>query len=148
MDNNCRYNAFYNSEIIPVQPVTIITISKGGGIDSVILGGLSAIGEERRLCPVVTIVGIDGYNHWGWSLCLNHPGEKRGDLHYFDSSDKNTFRGSEFPNFLRCFIAKVEFPLTSINASLEEIDEILAFVLPQIKTVDKIWDSFANPKMN
>jgi len=145
LDNdNKKYNIFYNAEIIPVQPVTITTIPKGEEIDSVILGGISAIGKERKLCPVVTIIGGDKDNHWGWSIYLNHPEEKKGDLYHFDVSDRSTLRGTEFPNLFRCFIAKVEFSLTSVAASLKEIDDVLAFVLPQVKITGKTWDSFSN----
>ena len=147
-DNKKKYNTFYNSGIIPVQPVTIITIPKCGGIDSVILGGISTVGKEQKLCPVVTIVGEDEYDYWGWSLCLNHPEEEKGDLYHFDSSNVGAFRGAEFPNLFWCFIAKVEFCLTSVSASLKEIDDVLAFALPQIKTMGKTWNSLTKKMEN
>jgi hypothetical protein len=118
---------------LPKKPESLKLISSPEELGpAAVIGGISLIGGDGYMCPVITLIeNIDIDNELsGWSLCLGLPGQKN-EAYYF-STKLNTQRGTEIPNAMVYFIAGISQELIRENADQKEIEKIIAYVLPHI----------------
>lgn len=137
-----KYRTFADVKQLPKIPTTIKPLKAVDGepqpVSSVVIGGLNLIGESGYMCPTVTLLNVSGENgkFFGWSLCIGNPDQTDEVPYYFETSDvegvSGTARGTEIPNAMTYFQAEVDSSLTTKDASIEQIDEVMAFVLPYI----------------
>ena len=129
------YKALASVARLPKMPGSIAlikSINERCG-SAVVVGGMSSVGKDGHMCPVVTIINHDKNGAWGWSICIGNPEQEKDEPYFFETA-KKTHRGTELPkNEIYYFEAKVTDPtLDKKDASRKALDEIIAYVLPHI----------------
>lgn len=137
-----RYRDFAHVDHLPKMPSGIKPLRYIDGepqmVPAMVIGGLNLIGESGYICPTVTLLSPDEKSGKirGWSLCIGYPDQVDEVPYYFeisaDEGIKGTARGTELPNTMIYFQAEIEIFLTSKDVPIENLDEVIAYVLPYI----------------
>ena len=126
-----KYQKYIKVKQLPKMPQSISPLDENDVDVAVLLGGLSILGSKGYMCPIVTLMMGNEEDAWGWSLCLGNPEQKTEEPYYFQLK-KNTVRGTEIPNTMIYYQAKVDKSLLAENVDKKVLEEIIAYVLPHI----------------
>lgn len=104
---------------------------------TVVIGGLSLIGEKMYMVPTVGIIQLtkrepEGGDMRGWALHLGHPDEKFRKLCYFDTAQSAEDMALPLPNYLIYFACEINTEFTQEDADAETLMQIAHFVVPFI----------------
>lgn len=129
-----NFREYVKVKFLPKVPKSITFIEDESELKegvAMVIGGLNLIGDKGYICPTVTLLMGDESKLWGWSLCIGNPDQKEEALYFFNTSEK-THRGTELPNTMTYFQAKVDAKLLRENADRKSLEEVVAYVLPHI----------------
>lgn len=104
---------------------------------TVVVGGLSLIGEMGQIVGVVGIIRIstitpEGAHLKGWSLHIGHPNEKFRILRHFDTERSVEDTLLPLPNCMVYFACETDQALAEEDADAEVLMQIAHFVPPFI----------------
>lgn len=104
---------------------------------TVVIGGLSLVGESGYMVPVVGIIKTgavteDSTHLKGWSLHLGHPDEKFRMLRHFNTEQSIEDVCLPLPNCIVYFACETDSALIEEDADAETLMQIAHFVVPFI----------------
>jgi len=104
---------------------------------TVVIGGLSLVGEKMYIVPSIGIMQLtehkpEGAHLKGWALHLGHPDEKFRKLCYFDTSQSVEDVELPLPNYLVYFACEIDPEFNQEDVDAEVLMRIAQFVLPFI----------------
>ncbi|MEK7602365.1 MAG: hypothetical protein AAB472_02675 [Patescibacteria group bacterium] len=96
--------------------------------ETVAVGGISIVGAEGTIVPIISILQIVRSEMVGWTLVMNHPYHSSHDFLRVDAIHM-PLDVLPFPQTMTYFVGKADARLVDANVPKEDLQSVVAFIL-------------------